>query len=162
MASALDFLHPMTKKARESKPRHAAASDTAEAVDALVASLVHPAKRELEALRAAIVAADASIREGVKWNAPSFRTTEYFATTNLRAKTGIGLILHFGAKVRDVGAVRDAIADPRGLLTWLAADRAMIAFESMSDLTAKTEALQGIVRQWIRHVDPAAVEAIRP
>lgn len=145
----------MTRTIRESKPRHAAASDTAEAVDALVASLAHPAKREIRALRAAIVASHASIREGVKWNAPSFRTTEYFATTNLRTKTGIGLILHFGAKVRDVGAVRDAIADPHGLLTWLAPDRAMIAFESMSDLTAKTKALQEVVRQWIRHVEPA-------
>ena len=28
------------------------------------------------------------IREGVNWNAPSFRTTEYFATTNLREKDG--------------------------------------------------------------------------
>ena len=35
---------------------------------------------------------------------PSFKTTEYFATTNLRTKKGIGLVLHFGAKVRTVAA----------------------------------------------------------
>jgi hypothetical protein len=41
---------------------------------------------------------------GTKWNAPSFRTTEFFATLNLRAKDGVDrvwLVLHLGAKVKD-------------------------------------------------------------
>ncbi|MEQ1612074.1 MAG: hypothetical protein ABL904_04925 [Hyphomicrobiaceae bacterium] len=50
------------------------------------------------ALRKVILGADPSISDGVKWNAPSFCTTEYFATINLRAKAGVEVILHFGAK----------------------------------------------------------------
>ena len=67
----------------------------------MLKSLSHPMKAEIELMRAAILGADPSIREGVKWNAPSFRTHEYFATTNLREKKGIGLILHLGAKAED-------------------------------------------------------------
>jgi hypothetical protein len=75
-------------------------ADTAQAVDRFMAALEHPHKPEIEALRQAICAVDPSIAEGVKWNAPSWRTTDYFATTHLRAKTGFGLILHLGAKAR--------------------------------------------------------------
>ena len=93
---------------------------------------------------------DSSIAEGVKWNAPSFRTHEYFATTHLRAKEGIALVLHLGAKVRDVTKV--PIADLQNLLKWLAKDRALAAFRNDKDLEARTEALQAILRQWIVYV----------
>jgi hypothetical protein len=99
-------------------------ADTAQAVDRFMAALEHPHKPEIEALRQAICAVDPSIAEGVKWNAPSWRTTDYFATTHLRAKTGFGLILHLGAKARDMPDGRLAIADPGGLLKWLGKDRA--------------------------------------
>jgi hypothetical protein len=88
----------------------------------------------------------------VKWNAPSFRTTEYFATTNLRVKAGIGLVLHFGAKVREVTAGPDTIDDPQRLLQWVAKDRATVEFTDPQDLAAKRAALQAVLRQWIRHV----------
>jgi len=103
-------------------------------------------------LRAAVLAADPAIAEGVKWNAPSFRTGEYFATMNLRAKVGVALVLHFGAKVRSVAAGPDSIEDPARLLKWLAKDRALVEFGSEADLQAKQAALQAVLRQWICHV----------
>jgi hypothetical protein len=127
-------------------------ADTTEAVDAFMKVLKHPAKKAVETLRAVILEAHPSIRDGVKWNAPSFRTTEYFATTNLRAKQGVGLILHLGAKVRSVDVKREAINDPQNLLVWLAKDRAMINFNDAKDLAAKTAALQALLRKWIRYV----------
>jgi hypothetical protein len=127
-------------------------ADTAQAVDRFMAALEHPHKPEIEALRQAICAVDPSIAEGVKWNAPSWRTTDYFATTHLRAKTGFGLILHLGAKARDMPDGRLAIADPGGLLKWLGKDRAQVGFASAADFTARLPALQAIIRQWITHV----------
>jgi hypothetical protein len=103
-------------------------------------------------LRSAILNSDPSITESVKWNSPSFKTTEYFATTNLRAKTGVGLVLHFGAKVRSVAVSGDAIDDPGGLLTWVAKDRATLVFGDAKEVKAAKPALQAILRQWIRHV----------
>lgn len=125
--------------------------DTTEAVDAFLAELDHPGKAEIEALRRIILGVDPSISEGIKWKVPSYRTTEYFATTHLRAKEGIGIVLHLGAKVKDVGEL--AIEDPEGLLEWLAKDRAMVKFADMADVRVKRPAFEAIVRQWIAHVE---------
>lgn len=132
--------------------RHTTSADTTEAVDELMASLEHPAKKEIQALRRLVLGAHPSIAEGVKWNAPSFRTHEYFATMHLRAKKGVVLVLHFGAKAREVGAVRQSIQDPAGLLKWVAGDRATVTFESLSDVRAKTAPCRAILEQWITYV----------
>lgn len=121
-------------------------------VDAFMAQLRHPAQALAVALRAAVLSADAAISEGIKWNVPSFRVVDYFATMHLRAATGIGLILHFGAKKNAISATGVDIADPAGLLNWLARDRAMIAFRDEADLAARTPALQALLREWIRHL----------
>ncbi len=121
-------------------------------VEALLASLDHPRLREIEALRQLILGADPAISEGVKWNAPSFRTSEWFATFHLRAKDGVQVILHFGAKKRDTAAARAAIADPESLLEWLAADRATARFRDLEEVEAKRDAFAAVVRQWIGQV----------
>ena len=125
-------------------------ADSSAAVDAFMAALEHPHKDAVGALRRAILGADRSILEGIKWKAPSYRTTEYFSTTHLRAKTGVGVVLHFGAKIRAIPKV--SIEDPEGLLEWLAKDRAMLSFTGVDDVRAKESALQRVVRRWIVHV----------
>lgn len=135
----------------EPQPAHKeTAADTSAAVDQFMAGLEHPHKAAIEELRRIICGADPSIAEGVKWNAPSFRTTDYFATTHLRTKDGIGVALHLGAKVRETPAFQ--LEDPRGLLKWLAKDRALVSFAGVEDVKAHAEALQAIVRQWIASV----------
>lgn len=121
-------------------------------VDAFLASLDHPCKTGIGEMRRQVLAADAGIGEGIKWNAPSFRTSEWFATTHLRAKRGFGLILHFGAKKNAISDTGVAIPDPAALLEWLGRDRAMVTFRDMQDLLAKQDALKALVREWIRHV----------
>lgn len=128
------------------------AADTSAAVDQFMAALDHPFKAELQTLRRAMLAVDPSIAEGIKWNAPSWRTSEYFATTHLRSKAGLGLILHLGAKVRALPDGGLDITDPAGLLKWLGKDRAQIEFASAADLAAKLPALQALLRAWIRYV----------
>jgi hypothetical protein len=141
----------MSKKPATSA-RHASAQDSTAAVDAFLSDLEHPRKAEIQALRELILGIDPSVAEGIKWNAPSYRTTEYFATTNLRAKKGIGLILHLGAKVRELPGGAIAIDDPDKLLTWLGKDRASVEFVSAQDLAEKRAALRTILVQWIAHV----------
>jgi len=131
---------------------HQTPADTSGAVDQFMASLKHPRRAEIEALRAIVLTTDKSVAEGIKWNAFSYRTTEYFATTNLRAKRGIGLILHLGAKVRDVPADGLKISDPAKLLKWLGRDRAAVEFENLDEINRNKAALQAVLRQWIKHV----------
>jgi hypothetical protein len=127
-------------------------ADTTAAVDQFMAALDHPFKAELAALRRAMLAVDPAITEGIKWNAPSWRTTEYFATTHLRSKSGLGLILHLGAKARELPEGGLQIADPSGLLRWLGKDRAQIELSSATDLQAKVPAMQALLRHWIANV----------
>lgn len=121
-------------------------------VDAFLAALDHPHRDALLALRSAILGADRSIAEGIKWNVPSFRTTDWFATSHLRARTGIGVILHFGAKKTAASEHGVVIDDPDGLLQWLAPDRAMVAFRDLADVTARRDAFVALVRRWIAHL----------
>jgi hypothetical protein len=132
--------------------RHGTPADTTEAVDACMRELAHPFKAEIQQIRELILAAAPGVAEGVKWKAPSFRTHEYFATINLREKQGIGVILHLGAKVRDMSPGGLSISDPDGLLKWLAADRASICFTSNSDLQERRAAFSQVVSDWVRHV----------
>jgi hypothetical protein len=126
------------------------------AVTAFIAALDHPHKPALEVVREALLAADPTISEGIKWNAPSFRTTEWFATFHLRGKGAqdrLWLILHTGAKVGEAAKHGLAVEDPAGLLDWLAKDRARVVFADLADAEAKREDLQALIRSWIRVVN---------
>jgi hypothetical protein len=140
--------------AKDSAPKKSAKGATAapESVDAFLATLDHPRKQEIFALRQAILDADPTIAEGIKWNAPSFHTSEYFATFHLRAKEGVQMILHLGAKARDISIAGGTIDDPSSLLEWLGKDRATVKFSDMADIEAKRAAFIALVRQWIAHV----------
>lgn len=138
--------------AKPEKPAHATPADTTDAVDAFMKGLDHPHKSAIEDLRRIILGAAPGIREGIKWNAPSFRTTEYFATTNLREKAGIGLILHLGAKVKSLPAKGIAIADPAKLLKWLGKDRAMVVFHDAKDLADRKKPLAALIKAWVAYL----------
>ncbi len=145
-------------KPRAAKPsaekQTAAGARPDPAVAAYLRELKHPLKKEIEAVRQIILGVSPQISEGIKWNSPSFRTKEWFATLNLRAQDGkerVWLILHLGAKVKDK-AKPVKIADPAGLLKWLGKDRALATFTDAKDVQAKRSALQAILREWIRYV----------
>lgn len=121
-------------------------------VDDLLAALEQPQKSDIMALRKVILSADPSISDGVKWNAPSFCTTEYFATINLRAKAGVEVILHFGAKKNRISDTGVDISDPDKLLVWLARDRARVTFNDSADLRKKQSDFATLLREWIKHV----------
>jgi hypothetical protein len=118
-------------------------------VDAFLKTMTDPRKPILQALRHLILATDARIVEGIKWNGPSFHHEDWFATTNLRGKDGVMLVLHTGAKVKASATKGLAVKDPDGLLTWLARDRAVITFATQADLTARAAGLRKIIRQWV-------------
>ncbi len=138
----------VTRKARSSKAvKEAAPSE----VDEFLATLEHPRKAEIEAVRAILLGADARIHESIKWNAPSFSTTEHFATFNLRPKDAVQVVLHFGARVR-ARSPEISIYDPSGMLKWVAKDRCIVVLMDMKEIESKKGALRSIVKQWIRQM----------
>ena len=124
-------------------------------VEALMRELDHPLKKELAQLRELFLSISPEVHEGIKWNSPSFRTTEFFATVNIRARDGqerVWLILHMGAKPKKSGIDRAKIPDPSGLLEWLGKDRCLISFRDGKDIQAKRPALEAILRAWIKQL----------
>lgn len=119
------------------------------AVDALPALRHQPHGDAIAALREILRAAGPAVQEGVKWNSPSYRTTEWFATIRTNAKRGVQVILHLGARPRSETPVID---DPSALLEWLGKDRAMVTFDDLADVKRKRAAFAKVARQWVRFV----------
>ncbi|HKQ72280.1 MAG TPA: DUF1801 domain-containing protein [Blastocatellia bacterium] len=139
--------------AKKSEASKGSKKKKVEDVDEFMRELERPLKPEIEAVRRIILGADARIREGIKWNAPSFYINEYFATINARGVSGrdcVLIIFHRGAKVKDDSSEVLEINDPTGLLEWLARDRCAAKFYDMSDVNSKKAALEDIVKQWIK------------
>lgn len=145
----------MTKRpAKKGPAKKAAAKPKPEATaDTFMAALDHPLKADYAAVRKTILSADKSITDGVKWNSLSFRTTEWFATVNLRSRDSVQLVLHLGAKVGKE-APAEAIPDPKGLLKWLGKDRAMATLGAGAQMKAGLPAFKAIVQAWIAQVRP--------
>ena len=120
------------------------------AVLAFLEKLEHPCRDEIIAMHALIMGVDRSIGDGIKWNSASFRTTEFFATINLRYKEGVQVVLHRGARARRAVAKLD-VADPEELLEWRDKDRALLSVPA-GELARRRKSVQSIIRGWIRHV----------
>jgi hypothetical protein len=121
-------------------------------VGAFMRELDHPLKKDIENVRRIILNVDPGISEAIKWNAPSFRTTDFFATVNLRSRECVRLIFHTGAKVKATATTGIGIADPEGLLEWLAKDRCLVTLGVGKDIQIKRAAFEAIVCEWIRWV----------
>jgi hypothetical protein len=119
-------------------------------VEAFMATLAHPLKPVVQALRGMLLGLDPAIGEAIKWNAPSFHTTEHFATLHLRKPQAVQVILHLGARARPGTTVQ--VDDPAHLLTWRDPQRATVLFASMEDLRARQAAFAAVVRQWMAQV----------
>lgn len=122
--------------------------DDTDSVNAYMKSLEHPLKPVVEAIRRAILQADPRITEGIKWNSPSFYCYGWFAAINIRAKNGVQVVLHHGAKIREDTTLSFAIDDASHLLTWPSKDRALLSFISLEDFQSKREAFEKIIKQW--------------
>ncbi|AKT42502.1 DUF1801 domain-containing protein [Chondromyces crocatus] len=122
-------------------------------VTAFLDQLDHPLKKEIHVVRQLILGVSPEIREEIKWNAPSFRTTEHFATFNLRTQDRVRLILHTGAKAKKPAQQKGRIEDPEGLLEWLAEDRCLVTLISSADIESKRAALEAILSAWIARME---------
>lgn len=119
-----------------------------ETVDQFMERLEHPLKAEIGAVRTLILRADPAITEQVKWNAPSFvYAGEDRITLHLRAKDGIMLVFHRGAKSKDTAGF--AFEDPSGLMKWAAPDRALVTLRDMAEVEARAADLADLVRRWV-------------
>ena len=122
------------------------AKKSKETVDQFMARLDHPLKAEVQALRDIIKGVSPNITEQIKWNAPSFSTTNYIVTFNLPDAQHVRLVFH-----------NPAIASIQSdLLQGDYVDRRLAYFARMDDVLAKQAELQSVVRQLVTLMDSQA------
>ncbi|HVL25198.1 MAG TPA: DUF1801 domain-containing protein [Thermomicrobiales bacterium] len=118
-----------------------------EAVDRFLATLDHPLKVEIVALRTAILASNDRITERIKWNAPSFGYDDDRVTFKLHPADRLQLIFHRGARVKDTTGF--TFEDPSGLLRWATPDRAVVTLRDAGDIETHQAALLTVITAWI-------------
>lgn len=121
------------------------------AVDDFLEKLKHPHKDGIEELRRMILGLNKKITEEIKWNAPSFKLEDHFATFKVHPPRSIQLVLHTGAKVKDNKAF--TIDDPDGLLKWPAKDRCLLTLESGAALKFQRASVRRILKQWVAQLN---------
>lgn len=118
-------------------------------VEAFLAALDPAHRARIDGLRRAILAADPRIVEGIKWNAPSFRLDDDFATFHLRDPSRPQLVMHTGAKGKGL-RLRGTVAEPAGLACdWRGDERCVLSFPADAPEAAIASALTAFVRDWI-------------
>ncbi len=123
--------------------------------DAFMAALEHPLRADIDFVRGVIRQAVPAAEEGIKWNAPSFRLEDDFATFHLRPTDSVCVILHTGAKKRSE-PLNMAIDDPSGLLEWLAKDRCMARLGAGEAVRSKRKPFEALLKAWVSRLTDLA------
>jgi hypothetical protein len=115
-----------------------------------LSSLQHSRKSQVEAIRLAILGADAGLSESIKWNAPNFVFEgEDRVTFRLQPGDRVDLVLHRGARKR-ADSDQFAFADTSGLVRWAAPDRGVISIPPDADLDRLLPAILPVIHAWVR------------
>lgn len=118
----------------------------------LLDAAAHPQRAVIDTMRALIARAVPHATESIKWNAPSFALAEHFATFHLRAKAGVHLVLHLGAKPHSAVDMREALGIKAAFLDWKGPDRAVVAVRDAAHLSTIQPQLARVIRAWAAHV----------
>ena len=111
-----------------------------EEVEAFMATLEHPLKDEIEAVRKIIKKAGPKLCERIKWAAPSYYLGKTdLVTFNTRSEKKVLLVFHNIAIV--------SIASP--LLEGTYKDRRLMYFSNMAEVKANKNELERIIKEYI-------------
>jgi hypothetical protein len=118
-------------------------------VSELISGLDHPFKSEIIEMRNLILGLNALVTEKIKWNAPSFCWNgEDRLTFKLQPKNCFQIVFHRGAKPSRPEGV--TVSDPKGLLKWAAADRAVATISDADHFQEYKQDLLDVALSWMR------------
>lgn len=109
-------------------------------VDSYLEKKAHPLNAEILRVREIILSVDDRIEETIKWQSPTFMYKGNIASYFMNAKKHVSLMFHKGASIKDNS----------GLLEGDGKEGRTAKFYGMEDIESKKEALEGVVKEWIR------------
>lgn len=102
----------------------------------------------IDAIRAIVAHSHPGLKEGIKWNAPSFKLgDDDLITLGLERSGGVRVVLHRGAKLKAVDGFH--FDDPDGLARWPSPDRGVIVFRDQADVAQRADALSNLCSRWL-------------
>jgi hypothetical protein len=112
-------------------------------VDTFMLDLNHPQKELCNTVRNFIKSTDSSIQERIKWNAPSYYTSEDFLTFNFSRKETLLLIFHHP----HIDTIQSDIFDskPKG--------RAIMQLHNEDDFMNKAESIKQTIHSIVKHIE---------
>ena len=112
-------------------------------VDKYLENKAHPLTDEIQRVREIILAVDNKVEETIKWQSPTFMYKGNIASYFMNAKKHVSLMFHKGAFIKDES----------GLLEGDAKEGRTAKFYGMEDIESKKEALESVIKEWIRMQD---------
>jgi hypothetical protein len=109
-------------------------------VDAWFEKYDNPQKDLVQSVRRVILDTDPRVTETIKWQAPTFLYRGNIASFYPKTKTHVSLMFHAGASLPDPSGVLEGEGDTSRVLRIL----------NHNDLTAKTDAICGLITSWIQ------------
>lgn len=109
-------------------------------VEGFFTQLDHPLSEVMLRIREIILSTDGRMTEVIKWGAPTFVYQGNLATFNIRAKKFVNLTFHTGA----------LIPGNHNVLEGDGKEARVMRFVDMAEVEAKREALQSVVKFWIK------------
>ncbi|MEZ5308047.1 MAG: DUF1801 domain-containing protein [Pyrinomonadaceae bacterium] len=126
-------------------------STTESEIEEFMDRLEHPFKQEINQLRSLIKGLNSTIREEIKWNAPSFKLDDHFATFKLHPPKNIQIVLHRGAKPKPLEQAI-TLEDPNGILKWPAPDRCLITLRTHEEAAQLQDTVVELIESWISQI----------
>ena len=138
----------------QSKEKNAKPSDSA-AVDAYMQALAHPLAKLAAEVRRTILAADPSVGEEIKWNAPAFFYTGAMVPFDPKEYRRHLIVFNFYRKdcLRLVFWHGDRANDKSGFLAGTYSDGRRVAeLLSMEELRSRKKTLVAVLQSQLRHL----------
>ncbi|MBK7105092.1 MAG: DUF1801 domain-containing protein [Ignavibacteriae bacterium] len=120
-------------------------------VNEFMKNLEHPLKEGIETLREVIKSSNKNIVEEIKWNAPSYKLENHFATFKLYPLKNIQIVLHTDTKVKE-NPKQFHLDDPHKIIKWAASDRCVITINSNEDVIKLKNEVSKIIKSWIKQL----------
>ena len=114
-------------------------------VDAFLLKKKHPLNDQLQLVREIVLNVDEKIQEDIKWQSPIFMYHGNMASLQMNAKKFVSLMFHTGG----------LIDDKSGLLEGDGDEVRVARFMDAEDIKRKKNALEAVVREWIKLQDKA-------
>lgn len=119
-------------------------------IDEFLDDLDTDKKEQVQELRKYIQAADPSVEEHVKWNAPSYvKNGEDRITFNLYNKENlVKLVFHMGASRKENRKAEPILKDAQ-LIEWISDIRGYATFSSLEQIKSQEKLIKELVLRWL-------------